>query len=93
MFEVNLKNPIPISQANGHFSEPYFHDNLTLEYFFKAITASLLESCGYTIYPYGYETFFPNLKGKLNSINGDSACSQDLVSCRPRSLSKDTMQV
>jgi hypothetical protein len=73
MIQSNIKNPIHDFQNGDRFSDPYFHDNLMFGYFFKAIAASLLESCGYTTYPYGYETFFPNLKGKLNSISGETA--------------------
>jgi len=42
-----------------------FDDNLMFGYFFKDIIVLLLDKCGYEVYPYGYESFFPNLKRKL----------------------------
>lgn len=42
-----------------------FEDHLVFGYFFKDIVTVLLDKCGYEIYPYGYESFFPNLKRKL----------------------------
>ena len=42
-----------------------FDDDLLFGYFFKDIVMLLLANCGYEVYPYGYESFFPNLKRQL----------------------------
>jgi len=42
-----------------------FDDDLLFGYFFKDIITLLLDKCGYEVYPYGYESFFPNLKRQL----------------------------
>ncbi len=59
-------------QWEGGF--PEFDDDLMFGYFFKDIIVLLLDKCGYEVYPYGYESFFPNLKRKLyNTKNPEAA--------------------
>jgi hypothetical protein len=42
-----------------------FDDDLAFGYFFKDLVVLLLDKSGYQVYPYGYESFFPNLKRSL----------------------------
>jgi len=42
-----------------------FDDHLAFGNFFKDLVVLLLDKCGYEVYPYGYESYFPNLKRRL----------------------------
>jgi hypothetical protein len=53
-----------------------FDDNLMFGYFFKDIVTLLLVKCGYEVYPYGYESFFPNLKSRLYDSQPYEAASR-----------------
>jgi hypothetical protein len=46
-------------------SQLQFDDNLVFGNFFKDLVVLLLGKCGYEVYPYGYESHFPNLKRRL----------------------------
>lgn len=55
-----------------------FADNLIFGDFFKIIVKVMLENCGYEVLPYGFESNFPSLKGKL------VPCSSSNVACQIR---------
>ena len=65
-----------------------FDDNLMFGYFFKDIVTLLLVKCGYEVYPYGYESFFPNLKSRLYYSQPYEAASR--IRCTPDLLVTDS---
>jgi len=73
IFEFDDEKTKPNSETKQRDSNPDFDDNLMFGYFFKDIIVLLLDRCGYEVYPYGYESFFPNLKRKLHYIEKQDA--------------------
>lgn len=65
-----------------------FDDDLLFGYFFKDIVMLLLDKCGYEVYPYGYESFFPNLKRQLHESQPSDLASR--VRYTPDLLVRDT---
>ena len=89
IFEFDLDEMVPnteIQQWGNQF--PDFDDNLLFGYFFKDIVTLLLDKCGYEIYPFGYESFFPTLKRQLydslpSEVAGRIRCTPDLLVRNP----------
>ena len=73
IFEFDDEKTKPNSEMKPRDNKPDFDDNLMFGYFFKDIIVLLLDRCGYEVYPYGYESFFPNLKRKLHYIEKQDA--------------------
>jgi len=65
-----------------------FDDHLMFGYFFKDIIVLLLDKCGYEVYPYGYESFFPNLKRKLYNQPFEQQDSAERIRSTPDLLVK-----
>jgi len=65
-----------------------FDDHLIFGYLFKDIVMLLLDKCGYEVYPYGYESFFPNLKRQLYKSQPSEVASK--VRSTPDLLVRDT---
>ncbi|TRZ53673.1 MAG: hypothetical protein D4S01_00915 [Dehalococcoidia bacterium] len=65
-----------------------FDDHLMFGYFFKDIIVLLLDKCGYEVYPYGYESFFPNLKRKLYNQPFEEKDSAERIRSTPDLLVK-----
>jgi len=65
-----------------------FDDNLIFGHLFKDIVMLLLDKCGYEVYPYGYESFFPNLKRQLHESQPSEVASR--VRYTPDLLVRDT---
>ena len=68
IFEFENEKTIPNTETQEWAGILDFDDHLMFGYFFKDIIVLLLDKCGYEVYPYGYESFFPNLKRRLYSI-------------------------
>ena len=85
IFEFDIDDTTPnidIQQWSNGF--PDFDDNLLFGYFFKDIVTLLLDKCGYEVYPFGYESFFPILKRQLydslpSDVAGRIRCTPDLL--------------
>ncbi len=66
IFEFYLNETAPNIETQQWVNEfPDFEDNLLFGYFFKDVVILLLDKCGYEVYPFGYESFFPTLKRQL----------------------------
>ncbi len=65
IFEFAEEETAPNTETKQWHGLLDFDDNLIFGYFFKDIVMLLLDKCGYEVYPYGYESFFPNLKRQL----------------------------
>jgi len=77
IFEFAEEETVPNTESQewkGGF--PEFDDDLMFGYFFKDIIVLLLDKCGYEVYPYGYESFFPNLKRKLYNTENPKAADR-----------------
>jgi hypothetical protein len=88
IFEFDDEKTKPNSEMKQRDNKPDFDDNLMFGYFFKDIIVLLLEKCGYEVYPYGYESFFPNLKRKLSNIEQQDAVER--IRLTPDLLVKDS---
>ena len=85
IFEFELDEIAP-NTGTQEWSDgfPDFDDNLLFGYFFKDIVAILLDKCGYEVYPFGYDSFFPTLKRQLydslpSEVAGRIRCTPDLL--------------
>ena len=76
IFEFDDEKTKPNSEAKQWDGILDFDDHLMFGYFFKDIVVLLLDKCGYEVYPYGYESFFPNLKRKLYDIEQRDAAER-----------------
>ena len=75
-----------------------FDDHLIFGYLFKDIVMLLLDKCGYEVYPYGYESFFPNLKRQLYESQPSEVASRvrytpDLLVRNPSAERVDLVEV
>lgn len=82
IFEFEIEPNIETQEWSDGF--PDFYDNLLFGYFFKDIVTVLLDKCGYEVYPFGYESFFPTLKRQLydslpSEVAGRIRCTPDLL--------------
>lgn len=68
IFEFAEEETAPKTESKQRDGLLDFDDHLMFGYFFKDIVILLLGRCGYEVYPYGYESFFPNIKGQLYNI-------------------------
>ena len=76
IFEFDDEKTKPNSEAKQWDGILDFDDNIMFGYFFKDIIILLLDKCGYEVYPYGYESFFPSLKRKLYNIEQQDAAER-----------------
>jgi len=76
IFEFDDEKTKPNSETKQRDIILNFDDDLMFGYFFKDILVLLLDKCGYEVYPYGYESFFPNLKRKLSDIEQHDAAER-----------------
>jgi hypothetical protein len=100
IFEFEDEKTKPNAETQQWSGTRDFHDDLMFGYFFKDIVVLLLDKCGYEVYPYGYESFFPNLKSKLSNISqpeSDSAerirSTPDLLVINPNGQNVDLVEV
>jgi hypothetical protein len=76
IFEFDDEKTKPNTETKQWNRTRDFDDDLMFGYFFKDIIVLLLDKCGYEVYPYGYESFFPNLKRKLYNIEQQDAAER-----------------
>jgi len=98
IFSFAEKDTAPNAQSKQWDGIFDFDDHLIFGYFFKDIVMLLLDKCGYEVYPYGYESFFPNLKRQLyNRQNPEVAdrirCTPDLLIRHPSDHQVDLVEV
>ena len=98
IFEFDDEKTKPGYETKQRDNNPDFDDNLLFGYFFKDIIVLLLEKCGYEVYPYGYESFFPNLKRKLYNVEQQDAAERirstpDLLVKHPDGKRVDLVEV
>ena len=76
IFEFAEEETAPNTESKQWDGLLDFDDDLMFGYFFKDIVVLLLDKCGYEVYPYGYESFFPNLKRKLYNVENPKAADR-----------------
>lgn len=76
IFEFAEEETAPNTESKEWDGLLDFDDDLMFGYFFKDIVVLLLDKCGYEVYPYGYESFFPNLKRKLYNTENPKAAER-----------------
>ena len=98
IFSFAEKDTAPNAQSKQWDSIFDFDDHLIFGYFFKDIVILLLDKCGYEVYPYGYESFFPNLKRQLYESQPSEVASRvrytpDLLVRNPSGERVDLVEV
>lgn len=88
VFEFD-ESKIKLSDESQERDEPFdFDDNLVFGNFFKDLVVLILEKCYYEIYPYGYESYFPNLKRRLRQSQSSDVAGR--VRSTPDLLVRDS---
>jgi len=99
IFEFDLDDIAPNTETRQWGNEfPDFDDNLLFGYFFKDIAILLLDKCGYEVYPFGYESFFPTLKRQLydslpSEVAGRIRSTPDLLVRNPHDQRVELVEV
>lgn len=98
IFEFDDEKTRPNTETKTWHRVLDFDDHLMFGYFFKDIVVLLLDKCGYEVYPYGYESFFPNLKRKLYNTPTEEAAERirstpDLLVKHPDEQGVDLVEV
>ena len=88
IFDFAEEETVPNTESKQWDGLLDFDDHLMFGYLFKDIVMLLLDKCGYEVYPYGYESFFPNLKRQLYESQPSEVASR--VRCTPDLLVRDT---
>lgn len=71
-----FEDKIELHTKSQSFDLLDFDDDLLFGYFFKDIVVLMLDKCDYEVYPYGYESFFPNLKRRLYDCKSTEVASR-----------------